>query len=217
MVEQINNRFYFRVIGQSLNLTDHIITLTSQLYNGQTRATDISSEFTSLNYSPSVIYNASKHQISISITAYSFEFLTHAELKIHRRPGLERHMIRIIYKVLTNNNKYGSVSQTYNSASPYLSYTDLQPIRKTYIHSRFGIFNTLGANGESSIVNIPVSSDFNDMIIDQVLSGNDFRDCSSLQTLRTIKFYLKDSSGNLVPMNESKFCFIIFSHLHVGM
>ena len=34
-----------------------------------------------LSYSPTIVYNASKHQISISITTHSLKFLTNAELK----------------------------------------------------------------------------------------------------------------------------------------
>ena len=45
-----------------------------------------------------------------------------------------------------------NVSQTYNNVSPYLAYIDLQPIRNIYIHSSLGNFNTLGANGETSIL-----------------------------------------------------------------
>ena len=112
--------------------------------------------------------------------------------------------------------KTSHVSQTYNNASPYLAYIDLQPIRNIYIHSSLGNYNTLGCNGETSIIKIPISSNFNEMIIDQVMSSNDFGDCSQ-QTLRTIRFYLKDVMGNYIPMHGNKVSFsMIFSRMNAG-
>ena len=58
---------------------------------------------------------------------------------------------------------------------------------------------------------MPVSAPFNEMIFDQVLTSNDYGDCSK-QTLRTISFHLKNENGDLVPMHGSHLSFsIIFS------
>ena len=62
-----------------MNPTDRSITLTSQLYTGTTLAAKRPDKLTALNYIPSVISNASKHRISISLTAYEFKSLTDAE------------------------------------------------------------------------------------------------------------------------------------------
>ena len=52
------------------------------------------------------------------------------------------------------------------------------------------------------------------MIFDQVMSGNDFLDCSR-QTIKTIEFNLKDVNGNLVPFHGSNVSFsIIFDQLN---
>ena len=112
----------------------------------------------------------------------------------------------------------GNIFETYNNASPYLSNIDLQPIRNIYIHSSMGNYNTLGANGETSIVKkVPVSSNFNEMIIDQIMTGNDFGDCAG-QTLRTISFQLKDVLGNYTPIHGSNLSFsIVFSRKNSGM
>ena len=219
-VEQnLNDKLYFRVIGQSITPTDHIITLNSQLYTGTTLAQEISTKLTALSYSPTVVYNPQKHQISISITAYSFKFLTESELK---NPSIgwtgtsyDKNNLQSSNEILKNT---GNVSTTHNSASPYLSYIDLQPIRNIYIHSSMGNFNTLGANGETSIVKkVLVSYNFNEMIIDQVLTYNDFGNCSG-QTLRTIRFDLKDVMGNYIPMHGSNLSLsIVFSKQNAGM
>ena len=173
---------------------------------------------TELSYSPTVVYNPQKHQISISITAYSFKFLTDSELK---DPSTAWNGIDYDKKYLQSANEIlkntGNISETYNNASPYVSYIDLQPIRNIYIHSSMGNFNTLAANGETIVKKVPVSSNFNEMIIDQVLTGNDFGDCSG-QTLRTISSQFKDSLGNYLPMHRSNLSFsIIFSRQNSGM
>ena len=217
-VEAFNNKLDFRVIGQSINPTDHIITLSSQLYTGTTLATEIKDKLTVLGYTPNVIYFPQKHQISISISAYSFKFLTDSELK-NPNPtwtgvAYDSNNLQSANEIIKNTD---NISTTYNNASPYLAYIDLQPIRNIYIHSSLGNFNTLTCNGQTSVVKkVPVSSNFNEMIIDQVMSSNDFGDCSN-QTLRTISFQLKDVANNYIPMRSNLSFSIVFSRMSAGM
>jgi hypothetical protein len=91
---------------------------------------------------------------------------------------------------------------------------NLQTIRNIYIHSSLGNYNTIGPRGESSIMKkIPVNANKGEYIFDQVLTSNDFGDCSK-QTLRTIKFDLKDSRGNYIQFHGSNLSFSIkFSHV----
>jgi len=91
---------------------------------------------------------------------------------------------------------------------------NLQTIRNIYIHSSLGNYNTIGPSGESSIIKkIPVNANKGEYIFDQVLTSNDFGDCSK-QTLRAIKFDLKDSRGNHIPFHGSNLSFsIIFSRM----
>jgi hypothetical protein len=111
------------------------------------------------------------------------------------------------------------VSPFYQFPGNYTSKAvNLQTIRNIYIHSSLGNYNTIGPRGESSIVKkVPVSANKGDMIFDQVLSGNDFGDCSH-QTLRTIIFELKDSRGNYINFHGSNLSFsIIFSKMNASM
>ena len=110
-------------------------------------------------------------------------------------------------------------SPLYNTQTPYVSGSlNLQTIRNIYIHSSLGNYNTLGARGETTIIKkVPVSADKGGMIFDQVMTGNDFGDCSK-QTLRTISFELKDSRGNHINFHGNNLSFsIIFSRLDPGM
>jgi hypothetical protein len=102
-------------------------------------------------------------------------------------------------------------STIHNAENPLVSYIDLQPIRNIYIKSpNLGNFKTVGPKGESDILKkVPVTADFNQMIFDNSLIGNDYLDCSR-QTLRTIEFRLTDSAGHEIPFHGS---FVSFSIL----
>ena len=91
---------------------------------------------------------------------------------------------------------------------------NMQSIRNIYIHSSMGNYNTIGPKGESTIMKkVPVNSNKGEYIFDQVMTGNDFGDCSN-QTLRTIKFDLKDSKGNHINLHGNHLSFsIIFSRM----
>ena len=60
---------------------------------------------------------------------------------------------------------------------------------------------------------IPVSANKGEYIFDQVMTSNDFGDCSN-QTFRTINFKLKDSQGNDINLHGNNWSFsIIFSRM----
>ena len=221
-VESFNDKLYFRVIGQAVNPTDHIISLEKQLYNGQTLATELTAKINALGYTSTVIYNASKQQISISITTYSFKFLTDNELQTidtldpayqWQGTAYDKNNLQSANDLIKHNY---TTSSTYSSASPFVTYIDLQPIRNIYISSpNIGNFNTIGARGESSIIKkVPVTANFNEMIFDSTLVGNDYLDCSR-QTLRTLEFRLTDVSGNEIPLHGSNWSMsLIFDQMN---
>ena len=77
-----------------------------------------------------------------------------------------------------------------------------------------GNYNSLTVSGESTIIKkIPVNANKNEYIFDNIMTGNDFGDCSN-QTLRTINFDLKDSRGNHINLHGNNWSFsIIFSKM----
>ena len=56
------------------------------------------------------------------------------------------------------------------------------------------------------IKKIPVTSDFNFMIIDQAMSGNDFMDCSRV-TLKQLEIQLLNEDGKIVPLHNANISF----------
>jgi len=111
-------------------------------------------------------------------------------------------------EILQNTEGY---SPEYTQSLVYISgYISLQTVRNLYLSSpNMGNFNTIGPRGEASIIKkIPVSSNFNFMIFDNVVQGNDYLDCSR-QTLRTIEFHLKNSSGKYINLHGNHWSFSI--------
>ncbi len=103
------------------------------------------------------------------------------------------------------------VSPTYNNSYQkcYKSgCLNLHPARNIYmVSSDFGNFNTMGSNGERSILkNIPVIANPGELIFDKITSSNEYLDCSR-QTLRTLTFQLKDSFGNVIDLHKANISF----------
>ena len=109
-------------------------------------------------------------------------------------------------------------SPMYNSSTMYSGALNLQPIRNIYIHSSIGNYNTLSNWGSQTIVKkIPVTANSGDYIFDQVMTSNDFGDCSK-QTVRSISFELKDVHGHNIPMHGNNLSFsVIFSRMNPEM
>jgi hypothetical protein len=128
-----------------------------------------------------VTFNARKNTIAIS-TLYNelkFKILTTNDVKFQLNnswlgypydPNNAHDMNDIL------RNTEGS-SSFYDSNIPHVSgVLDLQLVRNIYMHSpNLGNFNTIGPLGESSIIKkVPVTSNYNEMIFDAVMTGNDF-------------------------------------------
>ena len=70
-------------------------------------------------------------------------------------------------------------------------------------------FNTIGCNGESSIIKkILINASPGEMITSFITSSTDFIPCNNL-TLRTIEIQLQDVNGNLINLHGSNWSFSI--------
>ena len=106
-------------------------------------------------------------------------------------------------KLTSGNAYYHHISNPFASA-----YINLQPIRNLYLHcSNIGSYSTIGLYGARTIIKkIPVTADFNYMIIDNQMAGNDFMDCSKV-SLKQLEFRLLNEDGKVVPLRGANCSF----------
>ena len=101
-----------------------------------------------------------------------------------------------------------------NTATPAQYHINLTSVRNIYIRSpNISSFNTIGCNGESSIIKkIPINASPGEMITSFITSSTDFIPCNNL-TLRTIEIQLHDVNGNLTNLHGSNWSFSILFDL----
>ena len=208
----VNDKLYIRTILNGAN-TDYVLTLTAQNYSGVQMKTELLAKLGSLMFNgsalvPIVDFHAQTQRISVSITGHECKIMTDLELKNIINWGgtaYDKSDLESVNALLTN---FGSVSTVGTQATPVQFYLNLQPVRNVYMRSpNISSFNTIGANGESSIIKkIPVSSGYGDMIFNNVTASNDFLDCSN-QTWRTLEFHLLDVNSNYINLHGSNISF----------
>ena len=154
------------------------------------------------------------NRITFAIASGSFKILTDSELATRlnntwtgfnydsRAPG---RCNDIITKITINSN---------NPTFPFINgMLNLQGFRRLYLSSsNLSNFNTLGPQGENSIISkILTNSDFGYLIIGQVVSDHDYLACGRM-ILNTIDFQIRDVKGNLIPFHDSPVSFtVVFS------
>ena len=153
----VNDKLYLRTILNSVN-TDYVITLTPQNYNGTQLATELMSKLGGLNFNgsalvPVVSYDGRTSRISVSITGHDCKVMTDLELKTITNwvgTAYDKSDLESVNALLTN---FGSLSTVGTQITPVKLHLNLQPVRNIYIRSpNISSFNTIGANGESSII-----------------------------------------------------------------
>ena len=225
----INDRFYIHTSNDNTNVAArpaayYAIILDSKQYTGAELATELSAKMaarlTGTSYSGGLTasYNASTQRITI-VTTYNdmtFKILTANDIKTK----LGGDWVGTTTSDNYNENdpcdinsemlKLTSGNAGYQSfTNPFVSgYINLQPIRNFYLHSsNIGSYNTIGLYGCKTIIKkIPVTADFNYMIIDQAMAGNDFMDCSKI-TLKQLEFQLLNEDGKIVPLHNANISF----------
>ena len=111
---------------------------------------------------------------------------------------------------------YASINDTIGHSIPHSTVTfysglvDFHPIRNVYIHSpTLGSYNTLSLRGARDIIKkVPINSNYNELVFNSVMFGQDFLDCSR-QTLSRLAFRLEDVYGNVVNLRGSHWSFSI--------
>jgi hypothetical protein len=206
------------------------VKLSPSNYTPTTFATELQTrlrEGVSSSFSVSVDSTSANSGITIQNTSntYQWKLLTDDDLQNNRY-----YMSNISYnpyKLMSANDIVnniesnevviggaGSDVQAYSSG-----FLNLNWINNVYITSpNLGSFNTIFAGrGDNNIIKkVPVLVNYGYMIVDQVMSTNDYLDCSK-QTLQTIEFHLKTAKGDYIPLHGAHVSFsIVFNRYNVN-
>ena len=210
--EGVNDKIYIRTILNGAN-TDYVLALTPQNYNGVQLRAELETKIQTLMFLgsalvPTVLFNSQTNEMSLSIAGHNCKILTDIEFKtITNRGGTSYDVNNLdsVNELLTNTAKVSTIG---TPSSPVKFYLNLQPVRNIYMRSpNISSFSTIGCNGESSIIKkIPVSSNFGDMIFNNITSANDFLDCSK-QTWKTLEFHLLDVNSKYINLHGSNVSF----------
>ena len=210
--EGVNDKIYIRTILNGAN-TDYLLALTAQNYNGAQLKAELETKIQTLMFLgsalvPTVLFNSQTNEISVSIAGHNCKILTDTELKTITNWGgtsYDINSLDSVNELLTNTAKVSTIG---TPSSPVKFYLNLQPVRNIYMRSpNISSFSTIGCNGESSIIKkIPVSSNFGDMIFNNITSANDFLDCSK-QIWKTLEFHLLDVNSKYINLHGSNVSF----------
>ena len=210
--EGVNDKIYIRTILNGAN-TDYLLALTAQNYNGVQLRAELETKIQTLMFLgsalvPTVLFNSQTNEMSLSIAGHNCKILTDTELKTITNWGgtsYDINSLDSVNELLTNTAKVSTIG---TPSSPVKFYLNLQPVRNIYMRSpNISSFSTIGCNGESSIIKkIPVSSNFGDMIFNNITSANDFLDCSK-QTWKTLEFHLLDVNSKYINLHGSNVSF----------
>ena len=212
----INDKLYMRLSDPSYVLpeyyyVDSIITLESKDYNGVQFAAELQSKITAITLGATTCsYDSQTRKMSVSIANLDIIFYTDEDLKDPQTGWIgssyDPKNLTSGNELLTNvfRNLVG------NTANPAKYYLNLTPVRNIYMRSpNLSSFNTIGCNGESSIIKkIPVNAAPGEMITSFITSSTDFIPCNNL-TLKTIEIQLQDVNGNIIPLHGANMSFSI--------
>jgi hypothetical protein len=217
----VNDKLYFRLqFANGGAYYDYIITLDSREYTGNQFATEIQSKITAVTSgaATTAVYDAPTRKMSVAVVNQDINFFTDEELKDLSSWGASLGTAGVYD---SNNLKSGNELLTNvfpnvvgNITNPAKYNLNLTPVRNIYMRSpNISSFNTIGCNGESSIIKkIPVTAAPGEMITSFITSSTDFIPCNSL-TLKTIEIQLHDVHGNPILLHGSNWSFSILFDL----
>ena len=181
----VSDKLYVRTILNGAN-TDYILTLRAQNYTSTLSKNALIQKLSTLMFLgsalvPTVSHDAQTNMLSLNIAGHDCKMMTDAELKTISNRGqgqtppaqtYDVNNLASVNELLTNT---GKVSTTGTSIYPAQFYLSLQPIRNIYMRSpNISSFNTIGCNGESSVIKkIPVSCNQGEMIFHNITSAID--------------------------------------------
>ncbi len=233
--ENINDTLYVMKVNPSPTSAantyiGYLVKLASGNYTPKTFATELQArlqEGVSSSFLVSVDSTSANSGISIQNAAANFQWKLLTDDDLLNTRYYMSNISYDPYKLMSANDIINNVESddvviggVGSSVSAYSSgFLNLNWINNVYITSpNLGSFNTIFAGrGDNNIVKkVPVLVNYGYMIVDQVMSTNDYLDCSK-QTLQTIEFHLKTAKGDYIPLHGAHVSFsIVFNRYNVN-
>jgi hypothetical protein len=180
--------------------------------------------FTTFVVTPDAVNNSITISMSGSSSTVWFYFLTDRQVSLEVNKS-------ILWTDL-NGNTYSIDRNNPQSANDILKFTspmdittsvntgflNLSHINNVYITSpNLGSFDTIATFSNNIIKQVPVTSSYGVMVVDQFISTNDYLNCSR-QTLRTLEFHLRDGRGREIDLKGMYVTFsIVFNKYNLEM
>ena len=219
----VNDKLYFRLqLANGGSIMDRIITLDAGTYTPTVFKELIKNQVSAAAnaVATTTAYDTSTNILSISVANLDINFLTDKELKeltsvTWNGAAYSSSNLSSANELIANNSLPSPVG---NTASPAKYTLNLQLVRNIYLRSpNISSFTTIGCNGESSIIKkIPVTSNFGDMVFNNVTSANDFLECGKA-TWKTLEFHLLDVNSNYINLHGLDISFSLILDKQVTM
>ena len=217
ITDNFNDKIYVLVKNVISNTYGYYIFKIEQgVYSSYTLTDKLSLAFQGITQAAfTVTYFNTRNEIQITcnVMNISFKILTPSDLATK----LNGAWLGADYDV-NNPCHMNEVLRNMDGESPYYNnlnqnqyksgYLGLHPVRNIYmVSSNLGNYNTMGSSGERNILKkIPVIANPGELIYDKITSSSDYIDVSR-QILRTLKFQLKDSLGNVINLHGANMSF----------
>ena len=219
--ENVNDRLYLRyksieLVGAQPTTKHAVIQLPSGNYTGANLATAVQQALNTrtLGMTWSVAYDDTQYSIAIACTGnpsnYNFKFFTDAEIAaVGNSVTWEGGMGVDPNNPMSANDLLKITIPKSDSQLLTTDFVNLQSINNVYITSpNLGSFDTIAPFSNNIIKKVPVTAGYGFMIVDQIMSTNDYLNCSR-QTLKTIEFHIRDGRGRYVNLHGMHVTFSI--------
>ena len=205
----LNNRLYLRLTDFG-NTIDSIIQLPSGSYVGATLATSLQTNmnlatngFQANNdyFSVSYDFDTNKITVSLNYVDFSFRMLTDYEMEFNTQTWTGNYYDK--NNLMSINQVLGNYTPSLNSSTWESGYITLLALRNIYLScSELSDARQLGSTGTYNIIKkIPINAPFGSVIYDNEIINNDYINVSN-RVLRTLRFKLVNSYGNVVDLNN---------------
>ena len=205
----LNNRLYLRLTDFG-NTIDKIVELPSGSYVGATLASSLQTNMNLATngfqvnndyFSVSYDFDTNKISISLNYVDFSFRILTDYEMEYDTQGWAGLYYDK--KNLMSLNQVLGNYTPSLNSSDWKSGYLTLLALRNIYLScSELSDARQLGATGTYNIIKkIPINAPFGSVIYDNEIINNDYINVSN-RVLRTLRFKLVNSYGNVVDLNN---------------